>query len=144
MASSADPFNLARFVAAQADGYPPALAEIRNGQKETHWMWFIFPQIAGLGSSPAAKRYAISSLDEAKAYLDHPVLGPRLQTCCKALLDLEDLTPFGVFGTPDDIKLQSSMTLFGKVAGAQSCFQRVLDHWYRGQPCERTLALLLG
>lgn len=107
-------------------------------------MWFIFPQIAGLGSSPTAKRYAISSLDEAKAHLDHPVLGPRLQTCCEAVLGLADLTPFEVFGSPDDMKLQSSMTLFGRVSGAHNCFQRVLEQWYGGQTCPRTLALLAG
>lgn len=144
MASSAAPFDLARFVTAQADGYPQALAEIRNGQKETHWMWFIFPQISGLGSSAMAKRYAIRNLDETNAYLHHPVLGPRLQTCCEAVLSLPDLNPFEVFGSPDDMKLQSSMTLFGQVASANSCFQRVLDYGYNGQPCARTLALLAG
>lgn len=144
MTTHADPFNLARFVTAQAEYYPLALAEIRNGQKESHWMWFIFPQIAGLGSSPTAKRYAITSLDEASAYLHHPLLGPRLQTCCEAVLELTELTPFEVFGSPDDMKLQSCMTLFSRVAGASSCFQQVLDHWYDGQPCASTLALLAG
>jgi len=142
MTSNADPFDLARFVTAQADCYQQALMEIRNGEKESHWMWFIFPQIAGLGSSVMAKRYAITSLDEATAYLHHPLLGPRLQSCCEAVLGLVDLTPMDVFGTPDDMKLQSSMTLFSRVAGANSCFGRVLEKWYAGQPCARTLALL--
>jgi uncharacterized protein (DUF1810 family) len=126
-----------RFVEAQQDVYERALAEIEAGHKRSHWMWFVFPQIAGLGSSPAAQRYAITDLAEAREYLAHPVLGPRLRECAAALLRHRKQ----VFGYPDDLKLRSSMTLFARAADDPDVFEQVLDHLYDG-PDQRTLALL--
>jgi uncharacterized protein (DUF1810 family) len=141
---SGDPFDLQRFVDAQdRDGtYERALAELRQGRKRSHWIWFVFPQIAGLGSSDAARRYAISSLDEAAAYLAHPVLGPRLDTCAEALLELPTRDPEAVLGTVDAMKLRSSMTLFAHVERAAPVFRDVLDGFYAGvadQATERRL-----
>src|SRR5919107_5978583 len=112
MAGSPPGFDLDRFVEAQAAPYAGALAELRRGRKQSHWMWFVFPQVAGLGSSPTSQRYAIGSLSEARAYLDHPVLGPRLVQCARAVLAHPDRTARQVMGSPDDVKLRSSMTLF--------------------------------
>lgn len=142
-----DPFDLARFVDAQRDTFDAALAELRAGRKRTHWMWFVFPQLAGLGSSPNAQYYGLRGLDEARAFLAHPVLGPRLVACCEALLAVDpDRTAHDVLGSPDDLKLRSSATLFAAAAGdgpgAHAAFQRVLDRWYAGEPDPRTLALL--
>ena len=139
-----DPYNLARFLEAQAGGaYERALAELRAGHKRTHWMWFIFPQIAGLGVSARAQRYAIGSLDEVRAYLAHPVLGPRLVECAEALLALEGRhTAVEILGYPDDLKLCSSATLFQQALPAGSAFQRLLERYFGGRPDERTLALL--
>jgi uncharacterized protein (DUF1810 family) len=133
--------DLERFVTAQEGVHGAALAELRAGRKRTHWMWFVFPQIAGLGSSPTARQYAISSLDEARAYLAHPVLGPRLREAAEALLGVEGRTASAILGYPDDLKLRSSMTLFARAAGGPSVFQQVLDRYYDG-PDPRTLALL--
>jgi len=135
-----DPFDLERFVAAQATSYETALAEIRRGAKRSHWMWFIFPQIAGLGSSAMAQRYAIASLEEAQAYLDHPLLGPRYRECVAALQDLTGTTAEAVFGGIDAIKLRSSLTLFVE-AGAGPLVQAALVRWC-GEPDPATLDLL--
>jgi uncharacterized protein (DUF1810 family) len=135
--------SLDRFVSAQDGVYPDALAEIRAGRKRTHWMWFVFPQFAGLGSSPTAQRYAIASLDEARAYLAHPVLGPRLRESAAALLAVEGRSAEDIFGYPDDLKLRSSMTLFAHAADDPAAFEAVLDRYYDG-PDERTLELIGG
>jgi uncharacterized protein (DUF1810 family) len=139
---SHDPFDLDRFVQAQARSYAQALAEIRAGRKESHWMWYVFPQLAGLGSSPAARRYAIGNLDEAAAYLNHPVLGARLVECAEALLDLEGLTAHDVFGWPDELKLRSSATLFALASPPGSMFARVIDKYFGGRADPNTLRLL--
>jgi uncharacterized protein (DUF1810 family) len=133
--------SLDRFVSAQDGVYPDALAEIRAGRKRRHWMWFVFPQFAGLGSSSTAQRYAIASLDEARAYLAHPVLGPRLRECVAALLAVEGRSAGDIFGYPDDLKLRSSMTLFARAADDPAAFEAVLDRYYDG-PDERTLDLI--
>jgi uncharacterized protein (DUF1810 family) len=139
-----DPYRLERFVAAQdrIGTYQRALAELRAGEKVSHWMWFVFPQVAGLGFSPAAREYAISSLDEARAYLAHPVLGPRLAECADALLALDGLTAQDVLGSVDGMKLRSSMTLFQAAAPDVASFGAVLAKYYDGLPDEETLARL--
>ncbi|MEV4283811.1 DUF1810 domain-containing protein [Actinoplanes xinjiangensis] len=119
----------------------PALAELTAGHKRGHWMWFVFPQLDGLGSSPTARRYAIRDLDEARAYLAHPVLGPRLVQCAEALLRHQGRTAEDILGHPDDLKLRSSMTLFARAADDPAPFAAVLDHYYDG-PDQRTLQLL--
>lgn len=140
--ASPDPHALHRFVAAQAPVYAQALDELRAGRKRTHWMWFIFPQVAGLGSSPTAQRYAIRSRAEAAAYLAHPVLGPRLHECAAALLAVEGRGATEILGAPDDVKLRSSMTLFAALGGAGNPFAAVLDRYFAGSRCERTVAFL--
>src|SRR5512147_915500 len=137
-----DLFDLKRFVKAQDADYEEALREIKRGQKRSHWMWFIFPQIDGLGRSSTARFYAIKSADEAKAYLHHPVLGARLIECSKVLLQLQGLSASDIFGFPDDLKLRSSMTLFASVSEPDSVFSRVLGQYFAGQPDSRTLELL--
>jgi uncharacterized protein (DUF1810 family) len=137
-----DPYLLDRFTQAQEDDYDRALAEIRNGRKRTHWMWYIFPQIDGLGSSSTARRYAIKSLAEAEAYLNHPVLGPRLVECAEAALSVEGRSANAIFGAPDDMKLRSCATLFSRVAPAGSVFHRLIDKYFQGRPDEKTLQLL--
>lgn len=139
-----DPFNLARFTDAQEHVYATALAEIRSGRKRSHWMWFIFPQFMGLGSSAIAERFAIGSADEARAYLAHPILGRRLTECVEALLGPEDRSASDVFGYPDDLKLRSSATLFASVSPAGSVFERLLEKYFAGQRDEKTVALLRG
>jgi uncharacterized protein (DUF1810 family) len=136
MAEQQDPFNLRRFVVAQDAGgtYQQALAELRRGRKTTHWMWFIFPQLRGLGSSQMSRMYAISGVDEAKAYLAHPVLGPRLVECARAVVDASARTPEEIFGGIDTQKLRSSMTLFRQADPSQPVFQQVLDRYFNGQP----------
>ncbi len=131
---SGDPFDLQRFVDAQDRGgiYARALAELRQGRKQGHWIWFVFPQITGLGSSDMARFYAISSLDEATAYLAHPMLGPRLDTCAEALLELPTRDAGAVLGEVDAMKLRSSMTLFAHVVQAAPVFRRVLEEFYAG------------
>lgn len=141
-ARGADPHDLARFVEAQEGVYPQALAEIGAGRKRSHWMWFVFPQLDGLGSSPMARRFAIKTLAEAEAYLRHPVLGPRLLECVTAVLGLEGKTAHEIFGSPDDWKLRSCVTLFARVSSAGSPFERALDAYFAGQPDERMLELL--
>lgn len=135
-------FNLARFVDAQARDYAAALAELKNGRKRSHWMWYIFPQFAGLGYSETSRRYAIQSLEEARTYLDHPLLGSRLRECVAVVLGTEGKSARDIFGTPDDVKLQSSMTLFAQVAEPDSVFQSVLAKQFEGQPDGQTLRLL--
>lgn len=137
-----DPFHLERFLNAQDDIYDQALAELRRGRKTSHWMWFIFPQLAGLGSSPIAVRYSISGSDEAKAYLQHPVLGQRLRECAETILKIEGKSAFRIFGSPDDVKLKSSMALFEIVAEPGSVFSQVLEKYYDGQRDLRTRELL--
>ncbi len=141
-ASSQDPHDLGRFLAAQEDVFDTAIAELRRGCKESHWMWFIFPQITGLGSSPMAAYYAIQSLQEATEYLRHPTLGPRLQECAAALLAVDGRTAREIMGAPDDLKLRSSITLFARVEGSPPVFQQVLDKYFGGEPDPRTLELL--
>jgi uncharacterized protein (DUF1810 family) len=138
----ADPFDLARFVRAQEAAYDRALAEIRAGDKRSHWMWFVFPQIDGLGSSSTAKHYAIKSAEEARQYLAHPVLGPRLLECAAAVLAVEGRSASEIFGSPDDLKLKSCMTLFESVAGQDSVSGRVLDRYYQGKRDTRTHEIL--
>lgn len=137
-----DPYDLQRFLRAQEPIYATALAELRGGQKRSHWMWFIFPQIEGLGQSPTSKYYAIKSLTEAQAYLQHPVLGPRLRECAEAILAIEGRSAAEIFGFPDDLKLRSSMTLFAALAGADSVFARVLERFYDGRPDGQTLRIV--
>lgn len=136
-----DPFNLARFVAAQDGIYDVALSEIRGGSKRSHWMWFVFPQIAGLGSSPISKRYAIASADETRAYLDHPVLGARYRECVDTLQRLPGSSAEKVFGHVDAQKLQSSLTLFSAIR-ADGLFEAALNRWFGAQRDETTLRLL--
>jgi uncharacterized protein (DUF1810 family) len=141
-----DPFDLERFVRAQDSHgtYPSALAELRAGAKRSHWMWFVFPQIAGLGRTPTAQRYAVSGLPEARAYLAHPVLGPRLVECAEALLALATSDPDLVLGPVDAMKLRSSMTLFEAASRSADggVFGRVLDRFYEGARDDLTLELL--
>ena len=131
-----DPYYLQRFVIAQdRDGtYDRAVDELRRGSKETHWMWFVFPQIAGLGQSATSKQFAISSLDEAKAYLTHAVLGPRLLECVDLVLKTPDANPDQIFGEIDALKLHSSMTLFLRAAPDEPRFAKVLDQYFDGLP----------
>ena len=140
--SERDPHNLQRFVTAQAEDYQCALGELQRGQKESHWIWYIFPQVAGLGHSPTAQEYAIRSRDEAVAYLTHAVLGTRLQRCCEALLKHQGRRIQDIMGFPDDLKLRSSMTLFAVLSTQGSVFHKVLDAFYCGQMDDRTLAFL--
>jgi uncharacterized protein (DUF1810 family) len=140
--STADRYDLARFVQAQERDYEQAMSEIRSGRKQSHWMWYIFPQFDGLGVSSISGRYAIKSVAEAEAYLRHPVLGPRLLESAQATLDVEGRSAFEVFGTPDDIKLRSCATLFASVSPAGSVFQQLLDRYFGGDPDEKTLGLL--
>lgn len=136
------PFDLERFVDAQESVFADVLGELRRGRKETHWMWFVFPQIEGLGASPTARRFALRSLDEVRAYLDHPLLGPRLRLCCEILLELEGRSAEQIFGYPDVMKLRSSLTLFSQAAEDPGPFQALLDKYYGGEEDPRTLALL--
>lgn len=142
----ADPFDLERFVTAQgaAGTYRHALEELRAGSKRSHWMWFVFPQIAGLGQSPTARKYAVTSLDEAKAYLGHPVLGPRLAECAGVVAALEGRTAREIFGGTDERKLHSSMTLFLRADPRQGVFQEVLAKYFDGRPDAATDRLLGG
>jgi uncharacterized protein (DUF1810 family) len=139
-----DPHGLERFVAAQDQSgtYAAAVAELRAGRKRGHWMWFVFPQIAGLGQSPISRRYAIASLEEARAYLAHPVLGPRLTECARIVGGLEGHTAQGIFGGIDALKLRSSMTLFYRADPEEPAFGRVLEAYFDGIPDEATDRLL--
>jgi uncharacterized protein (DUF1810 family) len=138
-----DPFDLSRFTKAQEGIYDSVLAELRSGRKRTHWIWFIFPQLAGLGHSPTSLHYAIKSIEEARQYLNHPVLGARLLECAKTVLVVEGRSVSEIFGYPDDLKLKSSMTLFASVAeNPHSVFISVLEKYFRGEQDDRTLQLL--
>jgi len=132
--------DLERFVAAQDPIYERVVAELRAGRKTTHWMWFVFPQIAGLGRSPASVRYALASLDEARAYLEHPVLGARLRECTQIVADHSGLTAFDIFGGIDALKLHSSMTLFAHAAPDDPLFKTVLDRYFDAQADPNTLS----
>jgi len=134
--------DLGRFTAAQEDTYDAALREVRAGSKRTHWMWFVFPQLAGLGSSPTARYYALTSLAEAQAYLDHPVLGPRLVEITRAVTELDDPDPHAVFGYPDDLKARSCWTLFAHVPRSNPVFVDALGRCFAGQEDPLTLRLL--
>ena len=137
-----DPHDLDRFVLAQQDDYTHALAEVTNGRKRTHWMWYIFPQIGGLGFSSMAQRYAIKDAAEARAYLAHPLLGPRLLACAQAAVANEGRSANAIFGSPDDLKLRSCATLFASVSAPGSVFHRLLEKFYPGGPDTATLRLL--
>lgn len=139
----ADPFNLQRFVDAQAGVHETALAELRRGRKASHWMWFVFPQVAGLGSSAMAQAYAIGSLDEARAYLAHPTLGPRLKAAVAATLAAAPgRSAHEIFGSPDDLKFRSSLTLFAQAAPEEAAFRQALERFFGGEPDPRTLERL--
>ncbi|WP_437675823.1 DUF1810 domain-containing protein [Sorangium sp. So ce131] len=137
-----DPYNLQRFVDAQAPVYDHVLAELRRGHKTSHWMWFIFPQMQGLGHSPMARRYGITSKAEAEAYLQHPTLGPRLLECTRLVNQIEGCSLYDIFDSPDDMKFCSSMTLFARAAPDNETFRAALDKYCGGEPDPRTLALL--
>lgn len=138
----ADPFDLGRFISAQEGTYKNVVQELMSGQKLTHWMWFIFPQLNGLGTSATARHYAIKNLEEARKYLAHPVLGARLLECTKAVNGLQGRTALQIFNSPDNLKFCSSMTLFEQVAGPNSVFSFSLEKYYSGRRDTRTLALL--
>lgn len=140
--SNADPFDLARFISAQRDSFDLALSEIRSGHKSSHWMWYIFPQLRGLGYSSTSQKYGITGADEAHAYLAHDVLGPRLIAICEAVLSIEGRSATEIFGRPDDMKLQSCVTLFASVTGTNSVFQKILDKYFDGRLDQRTIQLL--
>ncbi len=137
-----DSFHLSRFLQAQNPDYEQALAEIKGGRKRSHWMWYIFPQFDGLGFSSTSRFYSIKSLAEARAYLDHPVLGPRLVECAEAALAAKGQTAHEIFGSPDDMKLRSCATLFAHVSSPGSVFHRLLDRYFQGRKDEQTLRLL--
>lgn len=140
--ASTDPYDLKRFIDAQEGVYETALAELKNGQKRTHWMWFIFPQVDGLGLSETSKFFAIKNIEEVRQYLVHPVLGSRLKECSQVLLDVDGRSALQIFGSPDDLKLNSSMTLFASVSSVDSLFQQVLDKYYHGEKDSRTLEIM--
>ena len=134
--------DLKRFIDAQENNFQDAFTEIKNGKKQSHWMWYIFPQIAGLGSSKTSVFYAIKDLHEATLYLQDPVLGERLINISKLLTDIKDKSAHEVFGSPDDLKLRSCMTLFARVKDTHPVFQQVLDQYFGGKMDERTLKLI--
>lgn len=134
--------NLNRFLEAQATTYQQALSEIKSGRKRSHWMWFIFPQLQGLGYSETARYYAIQDMEEARLYLQHSVLGPRLIEISEAMLQVEGKTASQILGSPDDLKLKSSMTLFAALPAAAPIFRAVLEKYYDGEEDEKTLQLL--
>jgi len=141
--TEADPFNLERFVTAQAPVFETVLAELRAGRKRSHWMWFVFPQLAGLGRSSTARFYGIGSIDEVRAYLAHPLLGPRLDLSTRIVLASESSSLHAIFGSPDDLKFRPCITLFSRVADdADNPFRQALDRWCNGQPDAQTLALI--
>ena len=140
--STEDPYELSRFLRAQANDYAQALSEIRSGRKRSHWIWYIFPQIDGLGYSATSTHYAIKSLAEAQAYLDHPILGPRLLECAEAADRIEGRSATEVFGSPDDMKVRSCATLFACVSPAGSVFERLLAKFYQNERDGKTLRLL--
>jgi uncharacterized protein (DUF1810 family) len=140
--AASDPYDLNRFVQAQKPDYDEALLEIKRGRKSSHWMWFIFPQLDGLGFSTTSRRYSIKSIEEAAAYLVHPILGPRLTECAEAALGVEGRSACEIFGSPDDMKLRSCATLFACVSPPGSAFHRMLDKYFQGRHDRKTLGLL--
>lgn len=144
MDSAGDPFDLTRFVAAQDPVYRDVLDELRDGRKRSHWMWFVFPQLRGLGGSAMAVRYGIASLEEAGAYLRHELLGPRLRECTALVNQVQGLSVGEIFGSPDDLKLRSSMTLFARATDDNDAFVALLDRYYGGQEDPVTVARLTG
>jgi uncharacterized protein (DUF1810 family) len=136
-----DPHDLQRFITAQAGVFETALAELKSGRKRSHWMWYVFPQLKGLGASPTAQFYGVDSLDEATAYLEHPVLGQRLEAAVAAVQAIAGASLLDIFGSPDDLKFRSCMTLFA-VAGPEGPYQAALDRWCGGEADPKTLALL--
>jgi uncharacterized protein (DUF1810 family) len=138
MAASNDPYDLDRFVRAQAPDYERALSELRAGTKKSHWMWYVFPQIEGLGQSPMSVRYSIKSAAEALAYLDHPVLGPRLRECAAVVRDIVGRSALEIFGSPDDLKLRSCATLFAAVSN-DGVFEQVLQKYFPGERDKETI-----
>ena len=137
-----DPHDLDRFVQAQSASYASAISEIRSGRKRSHWMWYVFPQIDGLGSSATTKRYSIKSVAEAEAYLRHPVLGPRLSECFEAVLAVEGRSALEIFGPVDEMRLHSCATLFARVCPSGSVFERILEKYFRGEGDGKTLRFL--
>ena len=137
-----DPHNLTRFVDAQGPVYAQVCSELRRGRKRSHWMWFVFPQIKGLGTSPTAQFYAIASRAEAAAYLEHPVLGPRLKECTQLVLDVTGRSAHDIFGSPDDLKFRSCVTLFADVATDEALFEAALRKYFNGAPDRRTVEAL--
>lgn len=135
-------FDLDRFVTAQANDYAHALAELKAGRKRSHWMWYVLPQLRGLGLSSMSHRYGIESLAEARAYMDHPILGPRLKACVEALLGHEDLSAANILGEVDALKFRSCLTLFMTAAPTERIYAAALDRFYDGRPDEKTLQLL--
>ncbi|MGD1171577.1 DUF1810 domain-containing protein [Mycobacterium seoulense] len=142
MEPESDPFDLQRFVDAQAPVYPTVVDELRTGRKRSHWMWFVFPQLRGLGGSPTAVHYGISSLEEARAYLRHEVLGPRLRECTRLVNQVPGRSAGEIFGSPDDLKLRSSMTLFARATDDNEDFLALLDKYYGSQQDQLTLSRL--
>ena len=138
-----DKYNLNRFIDVQEDFYEQVVTELLNGHKKTCWMWFIFPQIDGLGESSISKRYSIKDKEEALEYLENPILGKRIRECTEIILNINDKTAFEIFGSPDDMKLKSSMTLFADISDSHSVFHRVLDKYFNGTKDKLTLDLLL-
>ena len=140
-----DQFDLERFVTAQEPVFDTVINELRAGRKRTHWIWFVFPQLRGLGRSSMAEHYGISSLAEARAYLAHPVLGPRLDLCTRMVLEIEAPSLKAILGSPDDMKFRSCATLFALATGERdNPFQRAIDQWCDGRPDDRTLTLICG
>jgi uncharacterized protein (DUF1810 family) len=137
-----DPFDLQRFLDAQSSVYNDVLGELRAGRKESHWMWFTFPQIQGLGHSPTAVRFAIKSREEADAYAKHAILGARLRECTELVNAVNNRSASQIFGYPDDLKFRSSMTLFAETAGGASVFRQALEKYFAGEPDEQTIAAL--
>jgi uncharacterized protein (DUF1810 family) len=137
--SDQDTYNLGRFLLAQERVFDRVVSELRAGMKTSHWMWFIFPQIRGLGRSPISVEYAISSRDEARAYLQHPLLGPRLKECTRLVLELQGRSVEDIFGSPDDMKFRSCMTLFAQVSPDDNMFERALQRYFAGMPDQLTL-----
>lgn len=144
MSGPSDPYPLTRFLTAQVPIYAQALAELRAGAKRTHWVWFIFPQFRGLGKSDTSRYFAIQSLDEARAYLAHPVLGPRLVECAEALLNVEGKSAREIMGPPDDLKLRSCATLFAHLSVEGSVFHRLLEKYFQGVRDPETMVLIGG
>ena len=142
MTETADPFDLQRFVDAQSGVYERALGELRQGAKRSHWMWYIFPQLRGLGHSLTAQKYGIASIEEARAFLAHPILGPRLAACTEAALAADKASAAAIFPYPDDLKFRSCMTLFAQVAEAPAVFTTALNKYCGGEPDRETLRLL--